>query len=141
MIGSKTMSKFHYEGKFAIAGYRIAKHPNTYPYYLSCYHGEKPQACRRSLKWRDIEYACAVVRSLLDSGIAGDALDDRSLRTVVELLDWHSDSVEGLVLCEAEKNQIKRLKRLLGDRRISLLVLPRHLRLPAAAGCGAHRGS
>jgi hypothetical protein len=103
MIGSKTMSKFHYEGKFAIAGYRIAKHPNTYPYYLSCYHGEKPQACRRSLKWRDIEYACAVVRSLLDSGIAGDALDDRSLRTVVELLDWHSDSVEGPVLCEAGK--------------------------------------
>jgi integrase len=119
------MIKFHYEEMFAIAGYRIVKHPSTHSCYLSWYDGEKRQTRRRSLKSQNIEYACALVRSLVERGIAGDpgkALDERPLRTVSELLDWHGNYVEALVSCEAEKNQIKRLKRLLGDRRISLLV-------------------
>lgn len=93
--------------------------------YVGWYDAAARQTRRRSLDTTGVETACTIVRGLVDRGVVGDpkeALKQQPVQTVRELLDIHRPYIETLASAEAGRAQVKRLLRLLGNKRIAELV-------------------
>ena len=111
-----------------VEGYRIVrdtKSKSGKKLSLSWFDRAARQTRRRTLNTEDIVTAVARVQKLVDRGIGGDpgdALHEMPLRTVGELLDAHAPYIEKLASAQAGYIQVKRLKRLLGDKPLTVLV-------------------
>jgi integrase len=114
-----------YERLADIGPYWVARDRATGILYVCWYDGGGRQTRRRSLRTTNVELALSTVRGIVDRGIVGDpgdALADRPLRTVAELLDWDAPYAERLISVETELNGRARIRRLLGERRIAALL-------------------
>lgn len=111
-----------------IAPYRVVRDTQSAAknqHYAAWYDAEARQTRRRALGTTSGAQACTIVQGLVDRGIVGDpkdALNQKPLQTVSELLDAHAPYIETLASAEAGRAQVKRLKRLLGDKRLAQLV-------------------
>jgi integrase len=115
----------HYIDVATIGSYRIVRSASNDSLYLSWYDAQSRQTRRRSLKIQNVEKACSVARSIVERGVTGDpkdALVVEPLRTVSDILEWHRPYTQTLASAEAEGIQIERLKRLIGNQHIALMV-------------------
>ena len=84
------------------------------------------QERRRSLRTDDLVKAIETVKSWADRGIVGDpgaAATEAPLETVADVLDAHAPYIDQLASAEAERIYARRIKEILGGRRVVALVL------------------
>lgn len=117
-----------YDTLTKVEHYRIdldTKAKKTKPLYVAWYDAINRQSCRRSLETENLEKAITIVRGLVDRGYVGDpseGLRTKKIQTVDELLDVHASAIEKLASAEAGHIQARRIRRLLGGRRLATLV-------------------
>lgn len=108
-----------------IGEFGVVQDKGTPNFYVSAYVREKGITVYRSLRTTNLEDACVQVRSLVDRGVTGDpaeALVQKPLRTVAEVLEFFKPYVEKHAAAEAEGIAIARMMRLMGDQVLQTMV-------------------
>ena len=108
-----------------IGQFGVCQDTGTPNFYVSAYVPEKKAMVYRSLHTTDLEQACIVVRSLVDRGITGDpadALVQKPLRTVAEVLEFYRPYVAAHASAEFENIAIDRMTRLMGQQMLPNMV-------------------
>ena len=106
------------------ATYWVSEDLRSLILYLCWYDDQTEQTCRKTLQTQDLETAFAIVRGLEQRRISGNPgdLKQKPLTTVNDLLDWRAPYIESLVSAESGRAEVKRLRRLLGEKLIASLV-------------------
>ena len=113
-------TKIHKMGDYAVCSY-----DTTDNLYVYTYDKEQQKSFYRTLGTTDLEAAIAAVRSLVERGITGDpkdALVQRPLRTVTEVLEFHRPKAEAQASAEFNIIAIERMKRLMGGSMLQHMV-------------------
>ncbi|WMT76529.1 hypothetical protein [Bradyrhizobium sp. Ash2021] len=113
-------TKIHKMGEYA-----VCSHDTTDNLYVYTYDKEQQKSFYRTLGTTDLEGAIAAVRSLVERGITGDpkdALVQRPLRTVTEVLEFNRPKAEAQASAEFNGIAIERMKRLMGGSMLQHMV-------------------
>jgi integrase len=113
-------TKIHKMGEYA-----VCSHDTTDNLYVYTYDKEQQKSFYRTLGTTDLEAAIAAVRSLVERGITGDpkdALVQRPLRTVTEVLEFNRPKAEAQASAEFNSIAIERMKRLMGGSMLQHMV-------------------
>ncbi|MDA9490998.1 tyrosine-type recombinase/integrase [Bradyrhizobium sp. CCBAU 11361] len=108
-----------------IGEFGVCQDKGTPNFYVSSYLPEQGSMIYRSLRTTNLEDACVQVRSLVDRGVTGDpaeALVQKPLRTVAEVLDFYRPTVEKQVSVEFGRGAIDRMTRLMGAQALQSMV-------------------
>jgi hypothetical protein len=108
-----------------IGEYAVCRDSDTSHFYVYTYDKETKKTFYRSLHTDDLEAAIAAVRSLVERGITGDPKDaivQKPIRTVTELLEFIRPTVEKQASAEFGKIAIERMERLMGDAMLQHMV-------------------
>ncbi|MBB4366647.1 hypothetical protein GGD65_007720 [Bradyrhizobium sp. CIR18] len=108
-----------------IGEYGVCQDKGTPNFYVSVYLPGKGSMIYRSLRTTNLEDACVQVRSLVDRGVKGDpaeALVQRPLRTVGEVLEFYRPTAEGQASAEFGGIAIDRMTRLMGGQALQSMV-------------------
>lgn len=108
-----------------IGEYEVRRHIETAYFYVCGYDKETQDSFQRSLKTKDLEVAIEAVRSLVERGITGDprnAIVQKPIRTVAELLAFIRPIAEGQASAEFNKIAIERMERLMGKSLLQYMV-------------------
>jgi len=108
-----------------IGEFGVCLDKGTPNFYVSAYLPEKGSMVYRSLRTTHLEEACVQVRSLVDPGVTGDpaeALVQKPLRTVAEVLDFYRPTVEKQASAEFGGVAIDRMTRLMGGQALQSMV-------------------
>lgn len=105
--------------------YSVCIHEGTDNLYVGCYDPDNKKSFYRSLGTTDLETALVTVRSLIERGVTGDpkdALVQKPLRTVTEVLDFNRAKAEAQASAESNLIAIERMKRLMGNSMLQHMV-------------------
>ncbi|MBB4366765.1 integrase [Bradyrhizobium sp. CIR18] len=105
--------------------YIICTYDGTNNLYVGGYDKDKKTSFYRSLGTTDLEAAMAAVRSLIERGITGDpkeALVQKPLRTVTEVLEFNRSKAEAQASAEFNIIAIARMERLMGGSMLQHMV-------------------
>lgn len=108
-----------------IGEFGVCQDKGTPNFYVSAYLPEKAIMVYRSLRTTNLEDACVQVRSLVDRGVTGDpaeALVQRPVRTVDEVLEFYRPTVKGQASAEFGEIAIDRMTRLMGGQTLQSMV-------------------
>jgi integrase len=108
-----------------IGEFGVCLHKGTPNFYVSAYLPEDGRMVYRSLHTTSVADACAQVRGLVDRCVTGDpaeALVQRPLRTVAEVLEFHRPTVEQQASADSGGIAIRRMTRLMGDQTMQAMV-------------------
>ncbi|MDA9538983.1 integrase [Bradyrhizobium sp. USDA 3311] len=114
-----------YTSVHSIGEFELCKASNSPNYYVATYVREKRQMVHRSLRTSDLENAIAQVKSLVARGIAGDpgdALVQKPIQTVTEVLELYKPHAAELKSAEFTNIAIERINRLIGGSILSTMV-------------------
>ncbi|RXH37958.1 hypothetical protein [Bradyrhizobium zhanjiangense] len=115
-----SFTKVHKMGEYSICTYK--KSANL---YCGGYDKDQQTSFYRSLGTTDLETAIATVRSLIERGITGDpqeAIVQRPIRTVEELLEFGRARAEEQASAEFNGIAIRRMNRLMGGSMLRFMV-------------------
>jgi len=108
-----------------IGNFGVCQNKGTSNFYVSAYLPEQGCMVYRSLRTTNLEDACVQVRSLVDRGVTGDpaeALVQKPLRTVAEVLDFYRPTVDKQASAETGRVAIDRMTRLMGGQALQSMV-------------------
>lgn len=108
-----------------IGAFGVCQDKGTPNFYVSVYLPEKGSMVYRSLRTTNLEDACVQVRSLVDRGVGGDpaeALVQKPIRTVAEVLDFYRPTVKTQASAEFGGIAIDRMMRLMGGQALQSMV-------------------
>jgi integrase len=108
-----------------IGDFGVCRHKGTPNLYVSAYIAETGSMVYRSLHTASMENACIQVRGLVDRGVTGDpaeALVQKPLRTVAEVLEFYRPTVEEQASAEFGGVAIDRMIRLMGGQALQTMV-------------------
>ncbi|WP_426436967.1 hypothetical protein [Bradyrhizobium genosp. P] len=113
-------TKIHKMGEYA-----VCSHSTTDHLYVGGYDKEKQASFYRSLGTTDLETALVTVRSLIERGVTGDpkdALVQKPLRTVSEVLEFNRPKAEAQASAEFNIIAMERMERLMGGSMLQHMV-------------------